>query len=251
VIAVRLIRTLSVFAACTLALSSIAFAAAGAEKTNIKTKDKEQHKQGEVGLYVEYTGGLSIVRNQNLTSKPFAGVSGHMELAPGWNAGAAFGAKFQKYFRGEVQISYRNTQVKRLPVPTTIPAPVPSGVGATTAEGNLGLFAAMANGYVDLDLLGIGVYPYLGLGIGYGVAVIQAKNQASALKVNDHDSVFVYNLMAGGTYRVNDAIDLSLGYRYVATTDPNYSSRVRNLSKAKLDSEYDAHEVTLGLRFNF
>jgi opacity protein-like surface antigen len=240
VIAVRLIRTLGVFAACILALPSIALAAGDADKT----------KAEEIGLYVEYSGGLTIVRNQNVHSRAYAGVNGHMEFAPGWNANAAFGLRFMKFFRGEAQLGYHNTQVKRMPVPTAIGAPIPPGTGATTAQGNLGLFTAMANGYVDLDF-GIPFVPYLGAGIGYGVLEVQAKNQATALKINDHTSVFAWNLMAGGYYRVSDSIDVSLGYRYVATTDPKYDGRVRNLGLTTLDSEYDAHDVLLGLRFNF
>jgi opacity protein-like surface antigen len=238
VIAVRLIRTLGVVAACILALPSIAFAA-----------DDDARDPKEIGLYVEYTGGLTIVRNQNIHSRGYAGVNGQIETAPGWNAGIAFGARFQKYFRGEAQISYRNVEVKRMPVPTSIP-PTTTDVGPTTAAGTLGLFAAMANGYVDLDF-DIPFVPYLGAGIGWGALEFNAKNEGSALKVTDHASVFAWNLMGGATYRVSKAVDVSLGYRYVATTDPKYDGRVKDVGTVRLDSEYDAHEATLGLRFNF
>jgi opacity protein-like surface antigen len=223
--------------ACTLALPSIALAVDEADKSD------------EIGLYVEYSGGLNMVRNQNAHSRYYAGVNGEIELAPGWNAGAAFGVRFQKYFRAEAQISYRNNQIKRMPYPNSIPPTTPN-VGPTTAKGDLGLFAAMANGYVDLDF-DIPFVPYLGAGLGYGVLEYQGKNQGSALKINGHTSVFTWNLMGGAYYKVTETIDVGLGYRYIAIKDTNIGSRIRDVGSTELDTEYDAHETSLSLRFNF
>ena len=43
---------------------------------------------------------------------------------------------------------------------------------------------------------------------------------------------------------------MSLGYRYVGTTDSRFESRV-NGARRRLDAEYDTHELYLGLRYNF
>ena len=108
------------------------------------------------------------------------------------------------------------------------------------------------NGYAEYDL-GVGVIPYIGVGIGYGSAEIDAKNRAGALqlRIEGRDSVFAWNVMVGGSYPVNDVLDLSLGYRYIATEDTHINSGVRNLGARRLDSEFDAHEAVMGLRFNF
>jgi opacity protein-like surface antigen len=66
--------------------------------------------------------------------------------------------------------------------------------------------------------------------------------------------------MAGGSYPINDVLDISLGYRYIATTDPKVNSKLTNPQPndppdekvaRRLEAEFDAHEVVVGLRFNF
>jgi opacity protein-like surface antigen len=112
----------------------------------------------------------------------------------------------------------------------------------------------MPNGYVDYDF-GIKVVPYLGAGIGYGRIDMQAQNAASLLKINDQASAFAWNLMAGLTLPYSETVDLTGGYRYIATDDFNYQARVVNngvnLGKLRIQSEYDAHEVTVGIRVKF
>ena len=238
VTAARLFRALSVFAACTIVLPSTANA------------------EGE-NLYVEFIGGVTFVEEEDLDGSILTfpagvptteGLSGDIRTDMGFNAGAAIGMRLFEHFRAEVQLSYRQNNVNSL-----------SSMGETsTASGRISLFAAMVNAYYDLHL-GIGLVPYAGVGIGYGITELDAKNQATQTKFNDEDSVFVWNVMAGASYPVTDVIDISLGYRYIATEDVKHNGRVDfptvmptpKTTDARFDSEYDAHEVTVGIRFNF
>jgi OOP family OmpA-OmpF porin len=209
-------------------------------------------------LYVEYSGGVSIVRNQRLVGDDSSGsnLSGKLESETGFNVGLAFGKQFYEHLRGEVQFSYRRNDVEHMSLRNE----------PDSASGHIGLMALMANAYTDWDL-GIGVIPYFGAGIGYGSVDIEAKNKdAFPAKISDQDSVFVWSLMAGGSYPVSEMIDLSLGYRYIATTKPKVNSNLTNPDPGtsppatpsgiikvsrRIKAEYDAHEVVLGLRFNF
>ena len=207
-------------------------------------------------LYVEYSGGLSIVRNQNIAGDDASGanLSGKVESDAGFNIGAAFGKRFHEHFRSEIQLTYRENEVSNLSLRNE----------PDNAEGHIGLLAIMANGYVDWDL-GIGVVPYVGAGIGWGSVEIEAKNGAAfQTKINGRDSVFAWSLMVGGSYPLNEVLDLSLGYRYIATTDPKINSGLSDPPPSpnpddlpvtrvarRLKAEFDAHEVVLGLRFNF
>jgi len=196
------------------------------------------------GLYVQYSGGVSFVRNQNLKGNDSSGssLSGHSEQDTGFNFGLALGKRFFEHLRGDIEFTYRRSEVDALSLQGE----------PDNASGSLGVFALMANAYVDWDL-DIGVVPYAGFGIGWASVDYDAKNNAGALKakVDGRDSVFAWSLMTGGSYPVTEVLDLSLGYRYFATTDPKINSNVKNLGSRRLEGEYDSHEIVLGLRFNF
>ena len=185
-------------------------------------------------IYVEYSGGYSWIPNQRLTGADASGalLDGRVESGSGFNVGGAIGAKFRKYFRAEIAFTYRESEVDAASVQNE----------ARSGSGAISLLAVLVNGYAEYDL-GVGVIPYLGLGIGWGSAEIDAKNKAGALqlKLEGRDSVFTWNVMAGGSYPVNDVLDVSLGYRYIATEDTRINSKVRNLGSRRLDSEFDAH----------
>ncbi len=195
-------------------------------------------------IYVEYNGGYSWIPNQRLTGADPSGANldGRADSGSGFNVGGAIGAKFKKYFRAELAINYRQSEVRRARVQRE----------RRMASGQISLLAILVNGYVDLDF-GQPVIPYVGIGIGYGSAEIDAKNRADALqlRIEGRDSVFAWNVMTGISVPVNEVLDLSLGYRYIATENTRINSSIRNLGARRLDSEFDAHEAVMGLRFSF
>ena len=202
-------------------------------------------------FYVEYSGGLSVTPNQRIIGNDSSGsdLSGRVESDAGFNVGLAFGKRFFEHFRADIQLTYRENEASYLSLRGE----------PDNASGHIGLLAVMANGYVDWDL-GIGVIPYFGAGMGWGSVDIEAKNRAAMqTKISGRDSVFAWSLMAGGSYPLNEVLDLSLGYRYIATTDPKINSSITDpqptppaiKSSRRLEAEYDAHEVVVGLRFNF
>jgi len=202
-------------------------------------------------LYVEYSGGASFVPDQDLDGNDFSGrnLSGQYENDTGFNIGAALGKRFYEHFRGELQLTYRNNEVENMSLQNE-----PDNV---RSHGEVQLLAIMANGYVDWDL-GVGVIPYIGAGIGWGHLWLDAKNGPGTVsaKIDGDDSVFAWSLMTGGSYPVNDVLDVSLGYRYIGTTKAKINSRINsnnpeNAGTRRLEAEYDAHELVLGLRFNF
>ena len=241
-IADRMIKALGGIATCGFALS-IALPSAAADSD----------------LYVEYSGGASFVRNQRIRGDDASGANlwGNVESDTGFNFGGAIGKRFHEHFRSEIQLTYRESEVSDLSLRNE----------PDNASGHIGLVAIMANGYVDWDL-GIGVVPYFGAGIGWGSVEIDAKNRAAfQTRINGRDSVFAWSLMVGGSYPINEVLDLSLGYRYIATTDPTINSTITDpapppppppeppgsdpVSARRLEAEFDAHELVLALRFNF
>ena len=196
-------------------------------------------------IYIEYSGGVSYVRNQNLTGTADATtpLSGKVESDVGFNVSGAVGMRFHKFFRAELQLGYRWSEVDALSV-----------LGEPdSGEGDFSLLTVMANGYVDYDL-GIGIIPYVGAGIGWGLLDLDAKNTGNVggiLRAEGDDSVFTWAVMAGGTIPINDTVEVSIGYRYLATTDSKLTSDVDGFGSRRLDSEYDTHEGVVALRFKF
>ena len=94
---------------------------------------------------------------------------------------------------------------------------------------------------------------FVGAGVGYGLFRFDA--ESPQIQVSDKDSVVAWNFMIGGTYPFSDVTDVSLGYRYLATEDLRFKSRFRTgpttTAPRRVESEYDAHELFLALRFKF
>jgi len=202
--------------------------------------DKEDEQEIEQpDWYFEFNTGVSIIPNQTLRD---GGTSmSRVESDTGFVVGGALGRRVLDLFRAELQISYREGDVDKM----SVAGP------AVVSDGDISLLAVMANAYYDFDF-DIGVLPYVGAGIGWGEFQLDARRKtAGELDIDDSDSVFVYNFMVGATVPISQAASVALGYRYVATSDPDEIGAVINDVSQDIEAEFDAHEVTLGVRFYF
>jgi opacity protein-like surface antigen len=206
---------------------------------------EDEEKRGD--WYVEYMAGISHVPNQTLRSTDATPIlMGSSESKDvGYFVGGAIGRRIAKFFRAEVQIGYRSTKLQDIAV---------RGEGSNAKSSTLSLFSAMANGYAELDLAdeGLPLTPWVGFGLGWGMPRLDAENSpgANQLNIDDTDSVFVYNAMAGVSIRISDYTDATLGYRYIRTEDFDLSGTSAGALR-RFDYEYDAHEAAVGIRFYF
>ena len=210
---------------------------------------KEQAE--EIGsMYIEYMVGVSHSPNQTLRSTDaIPTLDGSTDAnAVGYFAGVALGHRLLDQFRAELQVGFRSSNIEKVAV---------RGEDGSAGSSKISLFSVMANGYYDFDLeellsIDTPLTPWVGAGIGWGMPRIDVENGpgANQLTVDDTDSVFVYNVMAGVTYRISKTAEWTTGYRYIATEDFD----VRGTSAAtdrRFDLEYDAHEGYTGIRFMF
>ena len=208
--------------------------------------EESDDESESTSVYLQYVGGVSVVRNQNVDGAGATGVglSGSADLATGYAIGGAIGVKFLEHFRGELEITYNDADVDNFSLRGE----------PSTAKGGLSMLAIMANGYVDWDF-GIGVTPYLGAGIGWGQAEFSARNRSGPQQseIDDTDSVFVWSVMAGASVPVGKSLEFSLGYRYLASEDLRLSGRIGDdpQQPQRFDSEFDVHQVLAGMRLNF
>lgn len=189
--------------------------------------------------YFEFSAGASFVPYQTLRNGTSS--MSRVESEPGFYIGGALGTRVFDTFRAEIAVSYREAAIDQM----SLTGP------ASTADGEISLISALLNGYFDLDL-GIGVIPYVGAGLGWGQFQLDGRTKtAGSLDIDDTDSVFVYNAMVGAVVPITRVASASLGYRYIGIegTD-NISAEIGQLHQ-NIRAEFDAHEVTIGLRFHF
>ncbi|MFP6656124.1 MAG: hypothetical protein VCB25_10900 [Myxococcota bacterium] len=67
------------------------------------------------------------------------------------------------------------------------------------------------------------------------------------------DNVLAWALMIGASIPVNGIMDISVGYRYIATMDTQLESGLTRASTGeaseRFDSEFDSHEGVVTVRY--
>ncbi len=143
----------------------------------------------------------------------------------GVGAGGAIGYKFWDYFRVEGEAAYRYNQVE-----------------AVGIDGDFSSIALMGNGYVDVPT-GTSFTPYVGAGVGYAY-------DRNGCCINDStvsDHTLAYQGMAGISYALSKKSALVMGYKYFATSTPEYDGRLTFTA----ESPYKTHNVEFGIRGAF
>ena len=196
----------------------------------------------EYANYFEFQAGLSHIPNQTIDPGGAGiGLGSVQTQEAGFHIGGALGRRITDLVRGEIAVTYRETDIDQ--------AGLTSGA---QADGDLSLLAFMANGYVDFDLGP--VKPWIGAGIGGGIYKIDVQQKVpGAFDIDDGDPVFVYNAMAGVALPVTEVFTLNVGYRYIAIAGETGSGAIiaPATTTQQVDDEFDAHEVVIGLRFGF
>jgi opacity protein-like surface antigen len=136
-------------------------------------------------LYFAAQAGFSTQPNSDNENPNSAGNNFELNTQNGLNGALAVGAKLGM-LRGEVEAVYRYNPNDKFV----------DGGGAEGADGSLSTAHVFLNGYLEFDVLGI-VTPYAGLGVGYGVVSLNLKELDGTVVVDDDDSVYSYQLMAG------------------------------------------------------
>ena len=171
-------------------------------------------------------------------------------VAPGtvesqFDSGTGFGITLGRtfdQFRGELEYTSRKNDIKSH-----------SLNGGSTLAGSKGEAksdAFMLNGYYDINTNSAFV-PYLGGGIGMAkVKFDDFGVDAIPDVLNDNESQFAYQFMAGGEYRFADTWGLFAEYRYFATADVDVSTSTATGSVAN-SITYKTNNVLVGARFMF
>jgi len=214
--------------------------------------------------YIGLEAGVNLIQNQDLdiaTATGAAPVRNAIKQVyfPGFDAGGNIGYDFGG-FRTEFALNYirgknRTTFVNEItPAIRYTNAAGASILGAPpvgtyqNAGGSASALAFMLNGLVDFGGKGKDAGGYVGAGAG--IARIKEFGRIRApgeVFVNDSDTAFAWNILAGVYKPISDNIDIGLKYRYMNVTDVN----VFTTNGRPVDTRFRSHSVLLTLTYNF
>ena len=155
-------------------------------------------------------------------------------------------------FRLEAEVGYKKAGVNSLTSTVTVPVPGSTGVGTVAAGifngagGDTSVLSFMLNGMLDFgDDDGLSGF----VGLGGGVARVKGNfaldNFGSSL--NDSDTGFAWQAIAGVRAPLNDHWDVGLKYRFF---NADHLSLV-DLAGRSADGRYRSHSILGSLIYNF
>ena len=168
----------------------------------------------------------------------------------GYVFGATLGQIQGRNLRTELEVSYRNININGMRLDGNVPSQV---VGV---NGDFGALAGMLNAYWEfVDFGSANIKPYIGGGVGFALArpdLIQA--DGSEAVINDSESSFAWQYMAGLNYKASPILDAFVEYRYFAADSFRLDTEIPEVAGFGNGSgpfDYRSSAVLFGLRARF
>jgi outer membrane protein OmpA-like peptidoglycan-associated protein len=182
------------------------------------------------GFYVGAGGGVNLNLDSDLSG---TGINTTADYDTGWAGVGSLGYAFGNGFRLELEGGYRDNDVD-------------SFSGASSASGDASALSIMGNVLYDFNT-GTAFTPYIGAGVGGARIDYDGFSPVGSTSINDDDTVFAYQGIAGVSYNLSPQAQIFADYRYFATQDPEFNAA----SGVGVDGEYASHTVLVGVRFFF
>ncbi len=183
------------------------------------------------------------------------------QFEAGGLAGAAFGYRFNEWFRVDVSSEYRmRTAYDGLDrYETTTDANPATWDGTNDYHADKSEYVVLANAFVDLGTYSH-VTPYVGAGAGFsytmidGFTDINTPTSGVAYANGDGQWNFAWALYAGLGFEVNDRVTLDVGYRYLSVGDGNTGDVIpftgpNTPNTPVIFEDITSHDVTFGFRY--
>ena len=205
--------------------------------------------------YVGVEGGAMIVEDIDFDIRTAAGVNtpnaATVDHDYGYDVGGVIGYDFG-IFRAEAEVAYKSANVDGYRSSLTTPqvgAPGGFGPAGTYPQtgGKTTALSFMVNAMLDFgDNDGIQGF------VGGGAGVARVKSDSYALSqrgafLDDSDTVFAWQAIAGVRAPITDNVDATLKYRFFNADDV----RLVDVAGRTLDARYRSHSILGGLTYNF
>ncbi len=176
-----------------------------------------------------YVGGSGAYTFPWTTEDEFGA---ELDLDGGFRVNGAVGYSFSPV-RVEGEVSYAESDV--------------DSVDSLDASGDVTMWSFMANGYYDFDF-DWDIKPYVGFGVGVARFSVNDLAVLGTPSVDDSDTVFAFQAMAGASVPLGESVEIFAGYRYFHGADVTLTDTG--------GSDFDAdgprvHHVEVGLRLYF
>jgi opacity protein-like surface antigen len=171
--------------------------------------------------YAQVNTGVSTGKADASAGLNDEGVSGDVDLKPGFLVGAAGGVALGNGLRLELEGLYDQNKLKHTDV---------KNMNAT----------AFANVLYDFNVGGM--TPYVGAGVGYSSTSLKQGGDSI------HDQGTAWQLRAGVTVPVNEVLSVDIGYRYMDLGKFN-ATVTDGTDTVSLKLDPKVHALTVGARF--
>jgi len=155
---------------------------------------------------------------------PISGAT-EFEFDAGWAVFATMGYAFDSNWRVEGELGYRSNET-------------------TSGTAEVNEWSVMLNALYDLELS-----PSMTLSLGAGAGYDHAELNLPG-GFEDSDGNFAYQGIAGLNYGLSKRLDLTLTYRYLIVTDPEFDLSVPPVSIGFDIDSVRKHSLTVGLRYD-
>ena len=211
--------------------------------------------------YVGVEGGAVLAEDQDFKITSTSGVVTNNGIKANYNVGydvdGVIGYDFGG-FRAEFEIGYKDNKLDSfainsggLPVlPVGLGNSVPAVGNYNNAAGNARELSFMANGLFDFGGKDVGSW---GGFIGGGVGVARVKQshyqfvKFGGQFLDDSDTRFAWQLLAGVYKPISQHVDLTLKYRFFNVQDV----RTFTVPGAETDSRFRSHSLLAGITYRF
>lgn len=186
--------------------------------------------------YVGVEGGAMIVEDIDYDINDGADGVVTADSDYGWDVGGTIGYDFGG-FRAEAEVSYRRASLDALRDDTT---------NFDYAGGSTSALSFMVNGMLDFGA-DDGVQGFIGGGVG--VARVKA-NYGLATQgdlVDDSDTVFAWQAIAGVRQPISENVDVTLKYRFFNADN----ARFVTVGGDEVEGRFRSHSILGGVTFNF
>lgn len=187
-------------------------------------------------LYFAAQAGFSTQPTSDNQDPNNPGNNFELNTQNGINGALAVGAKFGS-LRAELEAVYRYNPNDKF---------VDAG-GAEGADGSMSTAQIFLNGYYEIDIFGV-VTPYAGVGVGYGTVSLNLKELDGTVVVDDDDTVYSYQLIAGAAVNVTENFSLTAEYRYFDTINDAQLNLSGGIDFVE-NSDISSHEIRFGIRY--
>jgi len=201
--------------------------------------------------YVGVEGGAMLVEDIDfdIGTTPKAAT---VNYDAGWDVDATIGYDFGA-FRAEAEVGYRRANISSYSSTLTTPflgsanQPLNAIPGTYNyAGGTTSALSFMVNGMLDFGD-DDGVTGFVGGGVGVARVATNVGLNTRSDFIDDSDTVFAWQAIAGVRAPLTDSIDVSLKYRFFNADDVNHV----DVTGRNFNGRFRSHSILGGITFNF